>query len=468
MSAIKNIKQKFLGFFKNNNNSEVSKNVLYTLVIKGLAMVISILIVPAYVSYFNNDTAYGAWLTIASVFTWITMFDFGIGNGLRNHLVKTLAEKDDEGSKKYISSAYISVGVISLVFLIVGLILVFLLNWNSFLKVDGSIINPKIFKTYIAIVYSGVILHFFFLLISSICYALQKTFLPGLFTLITQVLLLVFILIPNGADLEGKIIQLSIVHCFAYNVPILIATFILFFGKLKDMRPTVRSFDKTAAKQIMKLGGVFFFIQLALIALNSSNEIYINLFFNSEDVVQYNFYHKLFYIITVFSTLIAQPIWSATTKAYHEKRFKWIQSMWKVLMAVVAFCSFGCCLLAILYQPIADIWLGKGVLTVETVTVWVFAIFTIQTLVVNMANCFANGFGKLKSQAVCTVLGAVLKLAFVFLLNWFIGEWWVVIMATLIATIPLSICQPIIISKYINSLVQNKEENNLNQEEENT
>ena len=122
------IKNAVVAFMKNRNNNEISKNVLYTLIIKGLAMVISILIVPAYVSYFNNDTAYGAWLTIASVFTWITMFDFGIGNGLRNHLVKTLAEKDDEGSKKYISSAYISVGVISLVLLIVGLILVFLLT----------------------------------------------------------------------------------------------------------------------------------------------------------------------------------------------------------------------------------------------------------------------------------------------------------------------------------------------------
>jgi O-antigen/teichoic acid export membrane protein len=380
------------------------------------------------------------------------MFDFGIGNGLRNHLVRTLAEKDEKASQRYISSAYISVGLISLILLIVGLTAIFIIDWNTFLKVGLDILRPSVLKTFIAIVFSGVIIHFFFLLVTSICYALQKTFLPGLFTLITQVILLAFILVPNSASLESKITQLSIAYTISYNVPILVATLVLFCGKLKRMKPRFKSFDGAAAKQIMQLGGWFFFIQLALIALNSSNEIYINLFYDSADVVQYNYYHKLFYMITVFSTLITQPIWSAITKAFYEKRYKWIKSVWKTIMIIAGVCVLGCAILAALYQPIANLWLGKGVLKVDLLTVASFAVFTAQGVVVNMANCFANGFGKLKTQAICTSLGAVLKLVTVFVLNIFMESWVAVIIATIIATMPLFVCQPIIIIRYINSL----------------
>ena len=107
--------------FRDQNNRQVSGNVLWTVLIKGCAMLISILTVPSYVRYFGDNadgsTVYGAWLTISAVFTWINMFDFGIGNGLRNHLVKSIADKDSDTSKRLVSSAYVSVGIISLLFL---------------------------------------------------------------------------------------------------------------------------------------------------------------------------------------------------------------------------------------------------------------------------------------------------------------------------------------------------------------
>ncbi len=446
--------KKLLSVFKNKDNRALSSNMLLTLLIKGGAMLISILIVPAYVAYFSNDTAYGAWITVSSVFTWITMFDFGIGNGLRNHLVRTIADKDTEGSKKYISSSYISVGAISLAFWLVGAVIISLVDWNAFLKVPTDIVSPQVFRTYIQIVYSGVIIHFFFLLIFSICYAIQKTFLPNLITLITQTLLLVYILIPNSAALETKIIQLSGAYFVAHNLPILILTLILFYTSLKDCRPSLKLFDKEAAKNVMNLGAKFFIIQIAFVAINSSNEIYINLFYLSEDVVQYQYYHKLFYMISVILTLVQQPIWSAVTKAYHEGRFKWIKKVWRLMLGVCTLAIGGSVLLALIYQPIADIWLGKGTLTVDIFTVSTFVLFTAVGAIVNTANCFANGFGILKSQMICTVLGAVLKLALVFTLSMLINTWAAVMLAASLAMLPLLIVQPYVVNKYINGLVK--------------
>lgn len=444
MSLLKKILRRFFG---DRNNREVSSNILWTFLIKGGAMIISVLIVPAYAKYFSNDDVYGTWLTISAVFVWLNMFDFGIGNGLRNYLVKTLAAKDDEASKRYISSSYVSVGVISLAFLVIGLIVIAFLDWNAVMRVSETVISPSTFRLFISVMYAGVVIHFFFLLVSSICYALQKTFLPGLVALVTQVLLLLFLLIPSELATEGKVISLSVVYLVAYNLPILIVTLVLFFGRLRTMRPSLRCFDLTAAKQVMSLGGVFFAIQLALIALNSSNEFYITAFFGTDDVVPYTYYHKLFYVLMVFITLVLQPIWSAVTKAYYEKRYGWIKKTYFVINGIGILLSLSGVVLAFLYQPLANVWLGKGVLVVEGFTVALFAIHTAMYIMGNITNSFSNGMGKLKCQTVCTIAGAALKLAIVLVaVNLFENVTWpVVMLANVIALIPMVVVHPIYI-----------------------
>ena len=438
-------------------NRELSSNIVLTFLIKGVAMLISILIVPAYTRYFSNDGVYGTWLTISAIFVWMNMFDFGIGNGLRNYLVKTLASKDEEASKRYVSSSYVSVGFISLMIFIVGMIVINLLNWNTIMKVSSDVINPAIFKTFISIVFSGVVIHFFFLLISSICYAIQKTFLPGLISLITQVALYAFLLIPNNYSPNEKVLGLSVAHLVAYNIPILVVTVVLFVGKLRFARPSIRAFDKAAAKQVVSLGGVFFIIQLALIALNSSNEIYINSFFSPSEVVQYNYYHKLFYVLMVFITLVLQPFWSAITKAYYEKRFAWIKKTYLYLNILGTLLCLSCAVLALIYQPLANIWLGKGVLNVEFLSVSMFALHTAMYIIGNITCSVSNGVGKLKCQMVCALIGAFLKLAIVSLAVIVFASsttWIVVMIANVIAMIPLVVVHPIYITRFINKTIR--------------
>lgn len=89
----------------NENNRVILSNALGSLFIKGGALIISLLTMPAYIKYFNNQETLGLWFTILSVLMWVLAFDLGIGNGLRNHLVYALANKDNILAKKYISSA---------------------------------------------------------------------------------------------------------------------------------------------------------------------------------------------------------------------------------------------------------------------------------------------------------------------------------------------------------------------------
>ena len=76
------------------NNKIVLKNVMGAFLVKGLGVIVSLFTMPAYLRFFNNDIVLGLWFTVLSVLHWILNFDFGIGNGLRNHLSEELAKNN--------------------------------------------------------------------------------------------------------------------------------------------------------------------------------------------------------------------------------------------------------------------------------------------------------------------------------------------------------------------------------------
>ena len=134
-------------------NKIVIKNVVGAFLVKGGALVLSLFTMPAYMRFFNNEEVLGLWFTVLSLLTWILNFDLGIGNGLRNHLTKSLTENNREESKKLISSSYISIGIICLFFLFLGSFIFIFINWNKMFNIDETIIESKYMLISIEITY---------------------------------------------------------------------------------------------------------------------------------------------------------------------------------------------------------------------------------------------------------------------------------------------------------------------------
>ena len=71
-------------------NIIAKKNIIASFVIKMVGIVISLIMVPMTINYVS-PTQYGLWLTISSIVTWISYFDFGFAHGFRNRFTEAIA-----------------------------------------------------------------------------------------------------------------------------------------------------------------------------------------------------------------------------------------------------------------------------------------------------------------------------------------------------------------------------------------
>ena len=77
-------------------------NIILSFGAKGITIVTQMMIVPLTINYVN-PTQYGIWLTLSSIIAWISFFDLGFGNGMRNKVAEAKAKGNTELAKLFVS-----------------------------------------------------------------------------------------------------------------------------------------------------------------------------------------------------------------------------------------------------------------------------------------------------------------------------------------------------------------------------
>ena len=445
--------RKFIQKLKNmsNDDSTVLKHTMGAFLIKGLALILSLFTMPAYLRFFNNEMALGLWFTILSVLNWMLTFDFGIGNGLRNKLTESLAKQDYVDSKKYISSAYIAItGLVVFIGVVFSIIFNYI-NWNKVLNIATDIISSKALLITVQITFFGIMLQLVLRLITSILYALQLSSINNFLSLCTSILTLGLVLILPSQSNDKNIIVMAIIHAIAAILPLIFATIIVFFLQRKrNLFPDYRMFSFKHAKEVLSLGVVFLYVQIMYMVIMNTNTYLISLFSSPENVVEYEIYYKIFSLVGTVFTLMLTPIWSSITKAITQKNTPWVKSLYKkliILSLVGVVCEF---LIVPFMQILINLWLGAESISINYYYGLIFAIMGSLMIFNGTFSSVANGIGKLKTQAVCFSLGAILKIALAYILTFKENFWIGVVIANIISLIIYCVIQPIILKKQLN------------------
>ena len=447
-------KDSLLGAVKNNKNILI--NILGAFLVKGGSMLLTLFLLPAYLKFFGNDDILGVWYTILSIINWVLVFDLGIGNGLRNKLPKALADKNDREAKTHVSSTYFSSAAVVVIIGIIGSVVIHLLNWNEILHINENDLSAATLTYAIQIVFIGVLIQFVLKLVTSILYAIQRSGLVNFLTFLSNVIIFIVIkLLPPG-NTESSFIAISYFNILAVNLPLLVVSMILFMGKLKAVRPSLKFWSKDTTKAVLKIGLTLLWLQLIFMVISSTNEFLITAFCGPAAVVEYQVYFKIFNSVAAICSLVLIPIWSAVTKAQVEKRYEWIKKTYKLLLGFSVLALLVLLAIVLVLQPVVNFWLKEDAITVTTIYAVIFALSGFIFLVHNVNTAIGNGFSYFKPQVILMTLAAVLDIPLAWVFVQLTGGMIGVVLANIIVLLPFEILEPIFFFRYINRLIKSE------------
>lgn len=394
-------------FFNKGNQRSilVKKNIIGNLFIKGLNVAISLLYVPITLDLLN-PTRYGIWMTLTSIIAWISIFDIGLGNGLRNKLAKSLALNDFIMAKKYISTTYAILLIIVTSILIVFFIVNHWINWAYILNTSPS----YSFELNRLVLFIVVLFGFRFVLntITTICLANQQTAMGSLIETLGNLLGLIAIC---GLAIVHRtsLFTFGIVAMLAPIIVYIIATLLFFNTTLKKIRPSIKSIDFLYAKDLVGLGIQFFVIQIAALIIFQTSNILISHFFSPVEVTPYNIAFKYFSIITLAWGIIMAPLWSAFTHAATMQDFLWIKNTLKKLNILALVTFFVIFVMILIGKTIICFWTNNQIHITPTL-LWIFGLYTFISVWNNIYSFFLNGISATKVQIITSILASILHI----------------------------------------------------------
>lgn len=307
---------------------DIKKNIIASFVLKVFSICLSMIIVPVTLNYVDS-VEYGLWLTISSMVAWLTYFDMGFTNGFRNKFTESVANGDYTKSREYVSTTYISLGFLFLIFAIIGLIVNNYINWSAFLNISIEYESKIRYTMQYLIIFFCI--NFVAKTFNTMLIALQKPALSSTIDTIGQfgaMLAILYLTRNSTGTLENLVFVFSGIPC----ITLIILSILTFrYSKFKIYSPSFTLFRRECVKVILSVGLQLFFILVSMLVIFQLINVVITRYLGAESVTQYNICYKYFNIITMVTSIIVTPFWSAFTEAYASNDFKWMQSAFRKL-----------------------------------------------------------------------------------------------------------------------------------------
>jgi O-antigen/teichoic acid export membrane protein len=367
----------------------------------------SLVTIPVVIRYLGNER-FGLWMTISSVLAMAGFADFGIGNGVLNHVAKSFGRDDLDGVRRAVSSGFAVLGSIALALLTLFYSTFHFIPWADVFRVTSVQARAEagpallVFATCFA-------LNIPLDIVQRVQLGIQQGYRNGVWQLCGSALALAGVLsgVWLHASLPALIAVLAGAPVFATAL-----NAIHFFGFVRpELRPSVRLVSRKAIAQIAKLGGLFFVLQLAVAIGYSSDNLVLTRVMGPLAVAQYAVPCKLFSLAAMVTSFFITPLWPAYTEALQRQDHPWIRQTLSrsLLLATGASVALSGCLV-FWGNRIIHLWAGNGIdaspLLLTGLGIWGVVVPVSSTLAM-----FLNGLSVMRFQVVVAIAGAPANLA---------------------------------------------------------
>ena len=365
-------------------------------------MALSLLYAPLLLKYLGVES-YGIWATVLNIINWISLADIGIGNGLRNILSINQTNEDVSASKTAVSTAYICLSIIVLGVFILGVVIGDFFNWNAILNTSIEV--------------KGTLFISFLFMCINLVLSLQKN---GFFAINKAEITSVQTIMIQVANILGVLLltHLSFGTNSLFYMGVLfgvtgLTVNLLFSGLLWTRypyyKPNLNKFEKSQLTSITSLGFKFFFIQIAVMVLFTTDNIIISNLYSPTLVTPYNTVYKAYGVFNSLFIAFLAPLWNKYTEAYEKKDYIWIgrtinkaKKVW-IIMTIIMTCTIP------FYEYISLIWMRQK-LNYENHLVLLMVIYYILYSYSGIYSVFFNGIGKVNYQMIVAIFTAIINI----------------------------------------------------------
>lgn len=408
-------------FSGNERSATVNKNIISSILLRGISILVSFMLVPITIGYVSPEL-YGVWLTLSSIITWLSFLDIGFTQGLKNKLTEAVAHEDWQRAKSLVSTTYVMMLLIFVPLCIILELVVPVVNWSRLLNVD-IIFELEIRRVMYAMI-AFFCIQMIVNVIVSVIAAFQRVALSNSFSVIGQFLALIIILILTKT-VPPSLLSLSFALSLMPILVTIVASLVLFKGQYRIIAPGIRFFNRELVKDLFGLGYKFFIINIQVVVLYQSTNILISHLSSPLDVTVYNIAYKYLNISMMLYTIITAPLWPAYTDAYVRKDFDWMRNMRKKMNKVLGLSVIGCLILILISKPVYNIWIGSEVSIPLRMTIMV-AVYVMAYCWMNLNGTLIVGMGVVKLETILVVCGMFLHIALSLILGHLWGAYGVV------------------------------------------
>ncbi|MCD4533747.1 hypothetical protein LRP67_06600 [Nocardioides sp. cx-169] len=391
--------------------------------------------------FFPENAALGVWFTILTLVGWCLTLDLGLGNGLRNRLVETLALESVNESRTLISSTYVASGGIAACLGILLFPIVYFVDWNRAFNVEPEVLTASTLRTAVALCCGAIVLQLFLRLSTAVLLSRQRAVASALPGLGTSAGMLLTVLIVSPADIDTNFVILSAAYLFWSATPLLAAGLVAFSGDFKIYRPSVRFFSLGSLPAIFRVGFGFLGLQLLYMALITTDTPLVSWLFSPRFVVDYQAYFRPFGLVGSLFVVAMTPMWSRVTHAWVVGDTQWIERAYR-RANIAALVGFAGCLAAVPVMPqLLDLWLGAETINVQGEYSLAFAVLTGATMMNSVMASFTSGLGEIRFQLLFYGVAACAKIPLALFLCRQLDSWIGIVWATAVGLLVYSASQ---------------------------
>ena len=406
------------GFISKGHQRSVKakKNIIVSFILKGFSIMVGLAFVPLTVSYVN-PLRYGIWLALSSIIGWFSYFDIGFGNGLRNKFAESIAKKEYDTARIYVSTTYAVITALALFCILIFVFVNPFISWTKILNAPAGMAKELEWLALIVFIFFW--MQFVLQLITTIITANQEPAKASFFNLLGSILSLLFIFILTKVT-SGNLIYLGSVLSITPVLVLLTSSFWFYNREYKIYAPSFKFIRLRYARSLMGLGFNFFVIQIGALVLFQTDNIVITQLFSPREVTTFNIAFKLFSVIIMAFSIIIAPLWSVFTEAYTNKDFEWIKrtlsKLRKIWLVVVVITIFTLVVSPLIFR----LWMGDKVKIPFSLSV-ALSFYIIVCSWQNIHVYFLNGVGKIRLQLYLVIVSGLINIPMAIVLGRLIG-----------------------------------------------